>query len=62
MHTLYVVVRADGSLKGRKNELSVPGYRKLATAKARALDPGDSVVKVLVDLSIEPLFIRELKL
>lgn len=60
MITLYAVIRADGTLKYRdSNHGRGPMvFDDEAKAKGNARSDGDSVVRVDVDLSREPLFIR----
>lgn len=54
---LYVVLRGDGTLKGRKRG-PVTAFRSPASAQRFAKDPGDSVLAVTVDRTREPVFIR----
>jgi len=55
----FVIVRADGqprTRRGGKGNLMV--YRSESVAKNQAVADGDSVVKVTIRLTAEPVFIR----
>lgn len=56
--TYFVVVRGTGVLKQQRRGHPPRLYRTKGAAQRYARDPGDSVLAVVVDLDVEPVFIR----
>ncbi len=54
----FCILRANGQLKGRRSGEAAGLYSTAAKAQNHARDNGDSVVAVVIDLDVEPLFIR----
>lgn len=60
VYALFAVVKADGTIRRRtqKEHSGLYVYDTASKAKNNCRHDGDSVVELVVDLSREPLFIR----
>jgi hypothetical protein len=56
----FIILNASGGLKKRRTYLSGSIYPDKSVAISQARSDGDSVVAIMVDSDVEPVFIRHL--